>query len=53
MENLRRVEESEALSKWDNIIQYCKEVINHHGNYYLRFVSSVCVLFTEFRAFCG
>lgn len=28
MENLRRVEESEALSKWDNIIQYCKEVFS-------------------------
>lgn len=26
MENLRKIEESEARSKWDNIIQYCKEV---------------------------
>lgn len=25
MENLRQIEESEALSKWINIIQYCKE----------------------------
>lgn len=25
MENLRQMEESEALSKWENIIQYCKE----------------------------
>jgi calpain-15 len=25
MENLRQQEESEALSKWENIIQYCKE----------------------------
>lgn len=25
MENLRQSEESEARSKWDNIIQYCKE----------------------------
>lgn len=25
MENLRKVEEAEALSKWENIIQYCKE----------------------------
>jgi calpain-15 len=28
MENLRQIEESEALSKWENITQYCKEVIN-------------------------
>lgn len=26
MENLRRSEESEARTKWENIIQYCKEV---------------------------
>lgn len=25
MENLRKIEEAEALSKWENIIQYCKE----------------------------
>ncbi|XP_063703467.1 calpain-D [Culicoides brevitarsis] len=25
MENLRQMEESDALSKWENIIQYCKE----------------------------
>lgn len=25
MENLRKIEESEALTKWENIIQYCKE----------------------------
>lgn len=28
MENLRRTEESEARTKWENIIQYCKEVRN-------------------------
>lgn len=27
MENLRKIEESEARNKWENIIQYCKEVI--------------------------
>lgn len=26
MENLRKIEESEARTKWENIIQYCKEV---------------------------
>lgn len=26
MENLRRIEEKEARTKWENIIQYCKEV---------------------------
>lgn len=26
MENLRRIEENEARTKWENIIQYCKEV---------------------------
>lgn len=26
MENLRRKEESEARTKWENIIQYCKDV---------------------------
>lgn len=26
MENLRRIEETEARTKWENIIQYCKEV---------------------------
>lgn len=26
MENLRKIEESEARNKWENIIQYCKEV---------------------------
>jgi calpain-15 len=25
MENLRQQEESEALTKWENVIQYCKE----------------------------
>lgn len=27
MENLRKIEESEARNKWENIIQYCKEVM--------------------------
>lgn len=26
MENLRRKEESEARTKWENITQYCKDV---------------------------
>lgn len=26
MENLRKIEESEARTKWENIIQYCREV---------------------------
>lgn len=28
MENLRKIEESEARTKWENICQYCKEVIS-------------------------
>lgn len=30
MENLRKIEESEARTKWENIIQYCKEVSFHY-----------------------
>lgn len=26
MENLRKIEETEARNKWENIIQYCKDV---------------------------
>lgn len=29
MENLRRKEEGEARTKWENIIQYCKDVSRH------------------------
>lgn len=28
MENLRKIEEREALEKWERIVLYCKEVIN-------------------------
>lgn len=27
MENLRQLEEREALEKWERIVRYCKEVI--------------------------
>lgn len=27
MENLRHIEEREALEKWERIVRYCKEVI--------------------------
>lgn len=56
MENLRRKEESEARTKWENIIQYCKDVsVSVRINWTLfsfkiSFVNSVLIFFSEF--FC-
>lgn len=32
MENLRQIEEREALEKWERIVSYCKEVSQLLGN---------------------
>lgn len=31
MENLRQLEEREALEKWERIVRYCKEVLTIHS----------------------
>ena len=33
MENLRQIEEREALEKWERIVRYCKEVYRLIDNY--------------------
>lgn len=34
MENLRKLEEREALEKWERIVRYCKEVKNKQLHFY-------------------